>query len=106
MTFTAETKSIVVGGTSGIGHAVAKALSQRAGLVATPSRSTGLDVTDEAAVDSYFDEHGPVDHVVFTAGSSAPGGAITRVAFEDAKQAFDTKFWGSLNVAKHAAPNW
>ncbi|MGJ8627293.1 MAG: SDR family oxidoreductase [Sulfitobacter sp.] len=103
MSFTTETRSIVIGGTSGIGKAVATALSQRTGTVTTASRSNGLDITDEAAVAAFFDTHGSVDHVIFTAGSAAPGGAVTDVAFAAAKAAFDTKFWGSIAVAKAAA---
>lgn len=103
MTFNTNTKSIVIGGTAGIGKAVVTALSDRAGTVTAASRSTGLDVTDEAAVADYFATHGPVDHVIFTAGSSAPGGAVTDVTTDAAKQAFDTKFWGSIAVAKAAA---
>ena len=103
MTFTKETKTIVIGGTSGIGKAVATALANRDGTIEVASRSTGLDVKDEAAIAAYFDAQGPVDHVVFTAGSSAPGGAVTDVSFDAAKQAFDTKFWGAIAVAKAAA---
>lgn len=103
MSFTAETRSIVIGGTSGIGKAVATALSQRAGTVTAASRSTGLDITDEAAVAAFFNIHGSVDHSIFTAGSTAPGGAVIDVAFAAAKAAFDTKFWGSITVAMAAA---
>lgn len=103
MTFTNKTKSIVIGGTSGIGKAVATALSRRAGTVDVASRSTGLDVKDEGAIGAYFDAQGAVDHVIFTAGSSAPGGAVADVPLDEAKQAFDTKFWGAVAVAKAAA---
>lgn len=103
MTFTPETKTIVVGGTSGIGRAVVCALSQRPGQIVAASRSTGLDVTDEAAIFAYFEPHGPVDHVVFTAGSAAPGGHVAETSLVDAKQAFDIKFWGAIATAKAAA---
>lgn len=103
MTFSTNTKSIVIGGTSGIGKAVVMALSERSCDVIAASRSTGLDVTNEAAVAGYFDNHGPIDHVIFTAGSFAPSGAVADVATDAAKQAFDAKFWGSITVAKAAA---
>ncbi|WP_299410556.1 SDR family oxidoreductase [uncultured Roseobacter sp.] len=61
MTFTGETKSIVVGGTSGIGHAVSKALSQPLGLAAirvnvvspgltNTKASAGMDAKARAAM--------------------------------------------------------
>lgn len=103
MTFTNDTKTIIIGGTSGIGKAVATALSQRRGTVSAASRSSGLDVTDEAAVAAYFEAHGPVDQVIFTAGSSAPGGTVADVPFDAAKHAFDTKLWGAIAVVKAAS---
>ncbi len=103
MTFTDQTTSVVIGGNSGIGQAVATALRARPGRVEIASRSMGLDVSDPASVVRYFSGLGPVDHVVFTAGSQAPGGKLADVAIEDAKAAFDVKFWGSLAVAKAAA---
>ncbi|MGX1740333.1 SDR family oxidoreductase [Bosea sp. NPDC055353] len=103
MPFDNQTVSVVVGGASGIGKAVAKTLSQRPGRVEIAGRKAGLDIADPAAVESWFERLGPVDHVVVTAGSQAPGGKVTDVSLEAAKAAFDVKFWGSLAVARAAA---
>ncbi|MDE9451688.1 SDR family oxidoreductase [Aliiroseovarius sp. Z3] len=69
-------KAIVIGGTSGIGAAVAEALAARGAEVVRASRSTGLDASEGAALTSWIAEQGPIDHLVFTAGSQAPGGAV------------------------------
>ena len=103
MRFDDKTVSIVIGGTSGIGRAVAQKLRTRPGRVEIAGRTTGLDVADSSAVASYFQKLGKVDHVVFTAGSQAPGGRIVEVEIEAAKAAFDVKFWGSVIVAREAA---
>ncbi|WP_416760173.1 SDR family oxidoreductase [Roseateles sp. So40a] len=103
--FTPDTVSVVIGGSSGIGRAVAQALGQRPGRVVVAGLSTGLDVADADAVRAFFDELGPVDHVVVTAGSQAPGGAVTAVDLDAAKAAFDVKFWGAIAVAQAAAPH-
>lgn len=103
MTFTNNTISVVIGGTSGIGQGVAEALSARSGTVHVASRSTGLDISDEKAIADYFESLGPIDHLVITAGSAAPGGALTDVAIDEAKAAFNTKLWGSIVAAKYAA---
>ena len=104
MNFNDKTISVVIGGTSGIGRAVAQKLRTRPGHVEIAGRSTGLDVADSAAVASYFQRLGKVDHhVVFTAGSQAPGGRIVEVEIEAAKAAFDVKFWGSVIIAREAA---
>ncbi|NWD48292.1 SDR family oxidoreductase [Pseudomonas gingeri] len=103
MTFNEHTLSIVIGGNSGIGKALATALSERPGRVQVVSRSNGLDVSDSASVERYFASVGAVDHVIFTAGSQAPVGALSSLDLQAAKAAFDTKFWGTLAVAKAAA---
>ncbi|MEI2297280.1 SDR family oxidoreductase [Ensifer sp. MJa1] len=103
MTFTDNTVSVVIGGTSGIGAAVARALARRPGRVEIASRATGLDIADATAVAAYFRKLGPIDHLVITAGSAAPGGTVSDVDFEAAKAAFDVKFWGSIVLAREAA---
>ncbi|WP_067065919.1 SDR family oxidoreductase [Roseateles chitosanitabidus] len=101
--FTPDTVSVVVGGSSGIGRAVADALRARPGRVIAAGRRDGLDVSDEASVAAFFDGLGPVDHVVVTAGSQAPGGPVTGLDLDAAKAAFDIKFWGAIAVARAAA---
>jgi len=103
MRFSESTRSIVVGGTSGIGRAVADALEKRPGTVLRASRSTGLDITDPVAVAAYFDACGPVDHVICSAGSQAPGGPAAKLDLTAAQSAFDAKFWGAVAVAQQAA---
>ncbi len=101
--FTSGTVSLVVGGTSGIGRAVADALRARPGRVIVAGRSTGLDVADPAAIEALLAGIGPVDHVVFTAGSQAPGSALGAVDLGAARAAFDVKFWGAVATARAAA---
>lgn len=103
MNFTDNTVSVIVGGTSGIGHAVAQALSQRPGRVLTPSRREGLDITDAEALEAYFDALGPIDHLVITSASQVPGGKVVDLSLPAAKDAFDVKFWGSIAVVQAAA---
>lgn len=103
MIFNSDTVSVVIGGTSGIGAAVAKALAERPGRVEIASRATGLDIADAAAVATYFQQLGPIDHLIVTAGSSAPGGKVVDVDLDAAKAAFDVKFWGSIVLAREAA---
>ncbi|MFB2872371.1 SDR family oxidoreductase [Aeromonas jandaei] len=105
MSFTAQTLSVVIGGHSGIGEAVVAALSNRPGRVIAASRRDGVDVTDPATLEAFFQHHGPLDHLVITAGSQAPGGHFLALDNAAAKSAFDTKFWGTLAIIKAAAPH-
>lgn len=103
MNFTEQSTSVIVGGNTGIGRALADALRERPGRVLVASRRSGLDVTDPSAVERYFEAIGTIDHLIFTAGSQAPGGQLLDMDLSTARAAFDTKFWGSLAVAKVGA---
>lgn len=103
MTFTNNTVSVIIGGATGIGHAVAEALKTRPGRIEVVGRRDGVDISKETSVATYFKQLGPVDHVVVTAGSSAPGGSVAHVDLGAAKNAFNIKFWGSVIVAREAA---
>jgi NAD(P)-dependent dehydrogenase (short-subunit alcohol dehydrogenase family) len=95
--------SVVVGGHTGIGRGVAQALAERRGRVEIAGRRNGLDLADPGSVAAYFERLGDIDHLIITAGSSAPGGTVTEVEIDAAKAAFDVKFWGSVTVAREAA---
>ncbi|MCJ2138941.1 SDR family oxidoreductase [Methylobacterium sp. E-066] len=112
---------VVLGGTSGIGLAVAKAVAREGGspivvsrtpervgaaLADLPANAEGivLDLRDEAAMREAFLRIGAFDHLVFTAGESLKIGPITDLPLEDARQFFDVRFWGAFAAAKHGAP--
>jgi NAD(P)-dependent dehydrogenase (short-subunit alcohol dehydrogenase family) len=111
-------KVLVVGGSSGIGAATAKAFAELGADVLIASRSeaklaataTGigksvrtavLDTTDADAVESFFAKAGGFDHVVISAAQTA-GGPIRKLALADAYAAMDSKFWGAYRVARAA----
>ncbi|WP_412841361.1 SDR family oxidoreductase, partial [Aeromonas dhakensis] len=104
MAFHQHTLSLVIGGHTGIGRAVADALRQRPGQVIVASRKSGLDITDQTSIDNLLTNLGQLDHLVITAGSQAPGGSLLELDLTAAKAAFDTKFWGTLAVIRSLAP--
>jgi len=112
---------VVIGGSSGIGFAVARAALDEGAQVTIASSSgeklqgalgrlgggdgAPLDVTDEAAVAAFFAGTGSIDHIIFTA---ADWGPVDQHEFSDtdldkAAQLFDVRFWGALRVVKHGA---
>lgn len=112
---------VLLGGTSGIGLAVAKAVARagalpivisskperiKAALEALPSSAKGfvLDLRDETAIRDTFPQIGPFDHLVFTAGESLTIGQVADLPVEDAKRFFDVRFWGAFAAVKHGAP--
>jgi len=118
----AGTRVLVVGGGSGIGFAVAQAaLAEGADVTiasTNPNRlgdaaarlgkvsTARIDLTDEASVREYFATSGRFDHVASTAGDwgKARRAPLPEIEVGDAKAFFEVRFWGSLILAKHAAP--
>ncbi|KAB0655776.1 SDR family oxidoreductase [Burkholderia diffusa] len=108
-------KVLVVGGSSGIGAAAAKAFAQLGAVVtiasrdpargnadATPGahvRTEALDITDTAAVDAFCARIGQFDHVVISAAKTATG-PVRTLPLADAQAAMDSKFWGAYRVAR------
>jgi len=110
--------AVVIGGASGIGWASAKALAadgcrvtiadlnadgarDRAAELGAPHIAAQVDVTDEASVQTLFDETGPLDVVVNCAGFSHVG-MITDMPVADFRSVVDVCLNGAFIVAKHA----
>jgi NAD(P)-dependent dehydrogenase (short-subunit alcohol dehydrogenase family) len=115
-----DSQVIVIGGTAGIGLAVAAAAAAEGASVVVasssqdrvdtaikqlngPARGVRLDVTSEPEVRRFFDAEGEFDHLVYTAGEPlllAPVGDLDPAA---GRAFFETRYWGALWAAKHAA---
>ncbi|NBJ29671.1 SDR family oxidoreductase [Citrobacter sp. DNRA3] len=118
-------RTLIVGGATGIGFAVAQLMATRGDHIILAGRhhdklqhacrqlqATGAaaesvvaDIADETQLARLGRALEPVDNIVVTASSQAPGGSFTTLDLQAAKQAFDTKFWGSLAVARHLSGN-
>jgi 2-C-methyl-D-erythritol 4-phosphate cytidylyltransferase len=98
----------VIGGTDGIGGAIAELATAEGAVVVVDGRRTGLDVRDYAAVEEHVEaavrELGGLDHVICTAGLLRVGAAASMTPAELA-EVIDVNLGGSLNVARaaHAA---
>ena len=112
-------KVLVLGGTSGIGRAVAKAArtdgaavvvaSSRAEKVAATKKELGVDghavdLTSEQAIAAFFEAVGAFDHLVYTAGESLLLGPLATIDASAARKAFDVRFFGALAAVKRGAP--
>lgn len=111
---------VIIGGSSGIGLAVAKATVQAGGKVTIASRDQekllaaqkqlqgkaaikSLDVRSEEQIQKFFSEVGRFDHLV-TPGSASSSGACLELDSKVAKESFDGKFWGQYFAVKYGAP--
>jgi len=97
----------VFGGASGIGAAIAEALTTAgyAVHVADLTTSPAVDVTDEEAVSGFLEQtregEGRLDLVVNSAGSSTLG-LVTELAVEEFRRVVDVCLTGAFIVLKHA----
>ena len=113
---------VVIGGTAGMGLAIAEAAVAAGAAVVVASRTQArvdaavsalgvekgvtIDIGDEAVVGALFERLGPVDHVVVTANAAATVPGVIRPVSDIDLAAADrfmrTKFWGPYHVARHA----
>lgn len=68
------------------------------------SKGFAVDLNNELAVQTFFDQLGKLDHLVYTAGESLQLINIADVAVADAKQFFNLRYWGAFTAVKYAAP--
>jgi NAD(P)-dependent dehydrogenase (short-subunit alcohol dehydrogenase family) len=113
---------VILGGTSGIGLATAKA-AERAGaavvigssrrerldraLASLRSGAEGevVDVADEAQVRALFERIGAFDHLVFTAGEPLQLEPLAAMQVEQARGFVNVRFWGAFMAAKYDSPH-
>ena len=112
---------VIVGGSSGIGLAVAEeAASQGAEVVIISSnaervqeairsigvkaRGQAVDVSDEKAVERFFTNIGAFDHLVFTAGDNLQLHELADTDLKQARRAFELRYWSALATVKYGSP--
>jgi NAD(P)-dependent dehydrogenase (short-subunit alcohol dehydrogenase family) len=112
-----EQQIVIIGGSEGIGLAVAKAartlgarvlavLRTRAKLEAGRDAVSGLeirvaDINNTASIQELFSELSTVDHVYIAAGSTKIGGPLDH-PLSDFRHKFDERLWGSIDVVRAA----
>lgn len=106
---------VVIGGSSGIGAAVARQAAARgaqvvlagrrlASAVDNGVRSEPVDVTDSGSLQRLFESVGRVDHLVFTAGPSVQAKPLQDSDLQLAQDNFNVKLWGALRAIQQALP--
>jgi 2-C-methyl-D-erythritol 4-phosphate cytidylyltransferase len=99
---------LVVGGTNGIGRAIAELAREQGATAEVTGSSLGLDVRDYAAVATWTQEAagrmGGLDHVVCTAGLLRIG-PLADTDPASFAEVVDVNLTGSLNVARAAYPH-
>ncbi|MET7572425.1 SDR family oxidoreductase [Streptomyces sp. NPDC005492] len=111
---------VVIGGTAGIGLAVAEAAAREGARVVVASRRREsvdaalkrlpedaegrvLDASDEDAVRAFFGELGGYDHLVYTAGDALLMESLAESDLGRARAFLDTRLWGAYTAVKYGA---
>ncbi|OXS21392.1 dehydrogenase [Pseudomonas fluorescens] len=106
---------VVIGGSSGIGAAVAEQARSRGAQVVLAGRrlssalhnglrSEPVDVTDNASLQRLFESVGRFDHLVYTAGPAVQAKNLQDTDLQLAQDNFNVKLWGALRTIQLALP--
>jgi NAD(P)-dependent dehydrogenase (short-subunit alcohol dehydrogenase family) len=113
---------VVLGGSSGIGQAVAQAAAQEgaalviassnrvrvdAALKTLPANAEGqaVDLGSEAAIAALFARLGGFDHLVYTAGENLQLANLDKLDMDWARGFFGIRYWGAFAAVKYGAPH-
>jgi NAD(P)-dependent dehydrogenase (short-subunit alcohol dehydrogenase family) len=112
---------VIIGGSSGMGLATARAAAAAGAVVTIASSSEErldaalaelpgrcdaevVDTRDEASVAGMFGRIGSLDHLVYTAGDAFTPRPLADVSLSEARQGFEVRLWGEITAVKYAAP--
>jgi len=115
-------KVIVLGGSTGIGLAVAKAAAEEGALITLVSQNReklekaaaqmpggaevySVNLSEEENIRGFFDSYGNFDHLVYTAGENLALSAIAQTDLAAARRFFNIRYWGALAAVRYAAPH-
>jgi NAD(P)-dependent dehydrogenase (short-subunit alcohol dehydrogenase family) len=111
---------VIIGGSSGVGLAVAKLIAASGARIIIASRSQErlekaaqeiggdiqigiINTLEEGSVKDFFANRNEIDHLLCFAGDSMGGGVLTAdMAF--ARNAMESKFWGQFYVGRYGGP--
>jgi NAD(P)-dependent dehydrogenase (short-subunit alcohol dehydrogenase family) len=113
---------ILLGASSGIGLATAKAAATegakivivssnperlRQALAQLPEGSEGhpVDLSREENIKKFFNQNGSFDHLVYTAGENLNLNLISETVVDKARDFFGLRFWSAFAAVKYGAPN-
>ncbi len=115
-----DKRILIVGGSSGIGLAVAKQACKAGGKVVIASRNAvknhnnlsalvgyevetySFDVTSGLETETELTKIGDIDHLVITTRPEITSAPFIETSLEQAKMAFESKFWGQYQLIQKA----
>jgi NAD(P)-dependent dehydrogenase (short-subunit alcohol dehydrogenase family) len=113
---------IILGGSSGIGLAIAQAAGSEGAKVVIassnqarvnealeklPASAEGhaADLSSEAAIKALFERIGAFDHLAYTAADKLLLNRVAETDLAKARKFFELRYWGALAAVKYASPH-
>jgi NAD(P)-dependent dehydrogenase (short-subunit alcohol dehydrogenase family) len=113
---------VVLGGSSGIGLAVAQQVVGQGGLAVVASSNAErvkqvvatldgkaegrtVDLSKERDIQNFFQANGDFDHLVFTAGDTLQLDELAVTDLSKARRAFELRYWAALAAVKYGIPH-
>lgn len=114
-------KVVILGGSSGLGLATAKAAAAEGArviivssnqnridqaLTELPEGCAGyaVDLSKEENIKNFFDTMGNLDHLIYTAAENLTLNNLNETEIDRARQFFNLRFWSALAAVKYASP--
>jgi NAD(P)-dependent dehydrogenase (short-subunit alcohol dehydrogenase family) len=115
-------RTVILGGTSGIGLATAATLTAAGaevliagrdpaklkaavGRLGAGARGEAIDAGDRAALETLYRGFGSFHHLVITLSGAAGAGLFRELKLDDLRRGFEAKFWPHLHAAQVALPH-
>lgn len=109
---------VILGGTSGLGLATARAAAAEGANVVIVSSNQArvdetvkslpgapegyaVDLSKEEQIKAFFERIGKFDHLVYTAGEGINLTPIDQLGLEEGRQFFTIRFWGAMAAIKY-----
>jgi NAD(P)-dependent dehydrogenase (short-subunit alcohol dehydrogenase family) len=116
-----DKRVVILGGSSGIGLAVAQqVVAEGARAVVASSNAErvnqtairlgggteghAVDLANEEAIQAFFEKLGEFDHLVYTAGDALHMNELKVTELKKARGAFELRYWGVLAAVKYGNP--
>jgi NAD(P)-dependent dehydrogenase (short-subunit alcohol dehydrogenase family) len=112
---------VVLGGSAGIGRAVAEQAAREGAKVVVGSSNAArvaaavadmpgaeghaVNLRAEPEVKAFFERLGAIDHLVYTAGEELMMAPLDGLDLAKARAFFELRFWGALSAVKAARPH-
>lgn len=115
-----EKRVVLLGGSSGIGFAVAQQVVARGARAIIASSNAErvkqavakldgkaeghtLDLSNERDIQNFFEKIGDFDHLAFTAGDALQLNVLEATELAQARRAFELRYWAALAAVKYGS---